>query len=478
MFTRARDVTKFEDLNKYRYSSIDNLLRSDFISGLHTLHLNNRYFDFVYRNKRSKVLFVTFGAAAGTDKPTYPIFSGTQMASLAEVDWLALSDAGQSSPENLKTTWHLGTQKIPTNQIIVNLIRRLAKKYKYETIVLFGSSAGGFAALNISRRIPGSIAVVMNPRTDLRVEPTTYDEFISKAFSNKHESVVEYASMCQAYSVPTGNRVIYLQNTEDEYYYQKHCLPFIQDNINTIKLISGRWGNGHVVPPKWVYENILKIVFEGPKTIDQFMDSNIEISQVSRQYDISVLADHVIGTPFNARSGDKQVADKLVEGLFTLPGRPEYKIDSDFDWRSDPYQDNNWKFNLNSLRWIDPLRRMFIATRRQEYIDKYREILYSWYKFHVLRDIHTPYSWYDMAAGSRVKVIAAAMELMPNDPWLSHLLYLHGEHLSNDKFLARKGNHTLHAMIGLLVCGHFFEKDDWLERSVRKITSLFNECVD
>lgn len=478
MFTRTRDLSKYNNLKTFRYSEANELVSSNISSGLHTLHSNNRYFDFIYENKQSNILFVTFGAAAGVDKPTYPVFSRLKMASLAGVDCLALSDVGQSSPENLKTTWHLGTHKLPTNELIVKLIRRLIAKYKYKTVILFGSSAGGFAALNTGRKIPGSIVVVMNPRTDLLMNPTTYDEFISKAYSNNHSAVSENISMCDAYSVPTGNRVIYIQNMEDEVYYKNHFIPFFEKNINHSKIISGNWGSGHVIPPRWVFEGVLQFIFNNPDSIDQFMELNMNSGMVGNKGDINILSQHVIGASYKTRSDDRPIADRIVSGFFTLPGRPPFEIGYNFDWNSDPYQDNNWKFNLHSLRWTDPLRRMYLKTRRQDYLDKYREILYSWYDFHVIRGLHTPYSWYDMASGSRVKVIAAAMQLMPDEHWLSHLLHLHGDHLSDDKFLTRKGNHALHAMTGLLVCGHFFKNDIWLKRSLEKISSLFIECVD
>ncbi|MGP5123061.1 heparinase II/III family protein [Glutamicibacter ardleyensis] len=477
---RRRDITKFAHYDKFRYRSIDDLLGKRIESGFHELHINNRYFDFILIKRESKTLFVTFSAAAGIDKNTYPIFSGLKLGNRDEVDLLALSDIAQSGTESLKTSWHLGTHRVPTTTIILKLLNKLKRENKYNNIVIFGSSAGGFAALNISRHVPGSTAVVMNPRTDLKASPTTFAEYIKVAHGNTNPLRREDLSMPLAYSRKTLNKVVYIQNLQDLNYFNNHYIPFEKSNINKTKYITGNWGIGHVVPPEWVYSNVLNTLFQGKKAAEQFFEAEFRNHENQQSEDkFEKIKKHVTGAPFSKRGDDVPVANRLLAGSIVIQGRPDVPLDIGKIWSLDPFSDNNWKFNLHSLRWIDPLRRQFIATQNREYLDKYRDVLWSWYQFHIENERHTPYSWYDMAVGSRVKVIVAAMEVLPNDrEWLEKLLLHHGHHLGDGKFLSRSGNHALHAMIGLTICGDYFDRKEWISQAQDKITALFDDCVD
>lgn len=476
---RKRDLTKYYSYNFYRYENPKALLSSPLHSGLHTVHQNNRYFDFIFEKRGSKTLFVSFSAAAGPEKTTYPIFSGKKLGESPLVDWLAIADAAQASPEGVKTSWHLGTKRLPTTEIIVALIKRLKMKFGYDNIVLFGSSAGGFAALNIGRQIPDSTTVVMNPRTELTTQPTTFNEFVAFAQGGKDELSDVEKSMSLAYSYPNGNRIVYIQNKEDEYYYRCHFTPFIEANVNKIVQITGDWGPGHVIPPDWIYTSLLNVLFRGRSVVEEYFGVNVQRNsyQPHGSRDLK-LAKHLLGSTTAIKSDDVAIANRLLDGSIVIPGRPDVNSPKSIDWSMDPFNDNNWRFQFHSLSWIDPLRRAFLKTGQTEYLGKYREILLSWHRFHILHGRHTPYSWYDMSTGIRVKIVAAALEAVGPEEWLELLLYKHGLYLSDDKFQDRKGNHTLHAMIGLLISAGYFSRQDWISRAVSKISSLFDECVD
>lgn len=477
---RTRDLSKLSKYKNFRHQHTDSLLRNKIESGVHTLHINNRYFDFLFVNRSSKTLFLTFSAAAGESKTTYPIFSGLKLGNREDVDMLAFSDLGQSGPEALKTTWHLGTRRVPTTSIILSLIKKLKRDHKYENVVIFGSSAGGFAALNISRRVEGSTAVVMNPRTELQTTPTTFTEYLKIAHSGRNPFSTDETSMSSAYSRRTMNRIVYIQNSEDSNYYENHFIPFSKANLNETKYIIGKWGNGHLVPPEWVYTSVLDVLLRGRVEAEQFFESEYTNHKRLPSNDkISSISKHAIGVVFDKRKDDESIAERLLAGNIVIPGRPDVRIVNNAIWDLDPYSDNNWRFSLHSLRWIEPLRRQYLHTKNVNYKMKYREILLSWYKFHIEKNRHTPYSWYDMAVGQRVKILVAALTVLPEDSdWLERFLLRHGEHLSAEKFLSRKGNHALHAMIGLVVCGDYFERQDWLTRAQKKISNLFDEYVD
>lgn len=476
---RKRDTRKYSSYKSHRYETLKELISSSMDSGLHTLHLNNRYFDFIFEKKGSKTLFISFSAAAGADKTSYPIFSAKKLGQSASVDWLAFADAAQAAPEGLKTSWHLGTQRMPTSKMIVSLIKTLKMKFGYENLILFGSSAGGYAALNIGRQIPDATIVVINPRTELETQPTTFAEFLAIGRGGKDEFSDIDKSMPLAYSYPNGSRIVYIQNKQDKYYYTSHYKPFMENNVNELVTITGDWGVGHVVPPEWVYSSVLHTLFRGRSSVDEYF--SVETQRVpyqTRTSNNSNLASHLIGSTTAPRSDDLLVANRLLQDKIVIASRPDVGVSNSIDWSMDPYKDNNWRFVFHSLSWIDPLRRAFLKTGKVEYLEKFRQIILSWHRFHILSGRHTPYSWYDMATGIRVKIIAAAIHTIGTEEWLELLFYKHALYLSDDKFQDRKGNHTLHAMIGLLISAGYFSRDDWISRAVSKITSLFDECVD
>lgn len=192
----------------------------------------------------------------------------------------------------------------------------------------------------------------------------------------------------------------------------------------------------------------------------------------------SHLEQHLTGGTFKASANDAFLANRLLEKKLVISNRKPIVYEKTVDWNSNPFLDNNWRFNLHSLRWADPLRRQWLSTNNEALAREYKEILFSWYKFHFIDKKTSQYSWYDMAAGLRVKVFLAAKLLFPDDNWIDEALYAHGQKLSSPKYLAVKGNHGLHAMVGLLICGDIHGNEQWKDASVQRITELFDMSID
>ncbi|MBV1780729.1 hypothetical protein KRR55_16560 [Paeniglutamicibacter sp. ABSL32-1] len=183
-------------------------------------------------------------------------------------DWVAFADPSVSHPDALETGWHLSTKRVPAQELVRSTINELRESGKYKNLIFFGSSAGGFGALNHSYQVPGSIAVVMNPVIEIRQEAKRYwDEFCASAYVGWSSEKIEKKltiSMSEVYAGKMKNRIVYIQNLQDEHYFNKHYSSFVNEVSDKSRVLTycGNWGRGHVVPPRWVYTQALRQVVE------------------------------------------------------------------------------------------------------------------------------------------------------------------------------------------------------------------------
>lgn len=233
------------------------------VEGLTSIKTNNRWFDFFYEDRGAAVTLVTFTAALPSTLETYPIFSGKQIASKLDVNRLAFFDAAGGSAESLPTFWHLRTKRVDSQRIILSTINKVLAQNAGRSLLFFGSSAGGFAALNYSSHFPGSAALVLNPRVNLLSEPRHFERYAAKAFVGADPTrlvrTLPY-DMAKRYSLPRGNQVFYLQNLEDVNYVRHHYKHFVNavDGRPDVTYVTADWGNGHVLPPLEAYMGPLR----------------------------------------------------------------------------------------------------------------------------------------------------------------------------------------------------------------------------
>jgi len=187
---------------------------------------------------------------------------------------------------------------------------------------------------------------------------------------------------------------------------------------------------------------------------------------------------HLLGGTFRPGTHDVRIADQLLAGKITIRSTKAVNFTDTFDWEMDPYSDNNWKFQLHSMRWTDPLRRAWISTGKDVYREKYSEYLKSWCESSLMTSRAKSYAWYDMAAGTRVMILAAAISIGLKDQWVLDALRIHGERLAKPGFGAQTGNHALHVKLGLLVVSHLLENKVWQVAAEEGIENLFYSSIN
>ncbi|WP_146112550.1 alpha/beta hydrolase [Arthrobacter sp. MYb213] len=263
MALRTRNIEKYR-LNGVRtFTTIEALLASPIRPGLNSVKSNNRFFDFFFEDRGSNVTLVAFHAALGTKTEHYPIFSGHNFAKELGVNLLSFADPACGGAESMLTFWHQSTKRVDSSAFIVDIVKNIVNSSSGRNLIFFGSSAGGFAALRYSALFAGSVCVVMNPRIELESKPYRFDSYSRRAFPGwLPEQVAKRfpTSMSNYYSIPRKNKVFYLQNSNDELYFNFHFMPFkvATKSRDNIQFKIENWGKGHVVPPKNEYMDLLK----------------------------------------------------------------------------------------------------------------------------------------------------------------------------------------------------------------------------
>lgn len=250
------------------YQGIDEFLEGPVVSGLHSIRTNNHWFDFLYSDRGSPVTLVAFSAALPDSWATYPRFSSVALAEKVGANYLGFADAVQpKSP----TFWHLGSEWVNSQRKIPAIISKVSASDGERHLLFFGSSAGGFAALNYSAHFPGSAALVMNPRVNLMHAPRWYREYAAVAHPSVDRTVVAKSlpfDQAEAYRRARGNFVVYLQNLQDPNFYRHHYLHFYNATRgrSDVRFILGEWGEGHVVPPRPIFLGALAALVEAAPT--------------------------------------------------------------------------------------------------------------------------------------------------------------------------------------------------------------------
>ena len=118
------------------------------------------------QKKDSNYLYVFFNGAIGKNIKCKNNFNRWKWANLIDANVLNVLDPMYFLYHDLPIGWYWGTSETDFRQEIAALIKNAASALKvpFSNIVLYGSSAGGTAAIYIAHYIPGCTAVALNPQ--------------------------------------------------------------------------------------------------------------------------------------------------------------------------------------------------------------------------------------------------------------------------------------------------------------------------
>lgn len=223
----------------------------------------------LYAPSASDTLVVSFHGSLQRTKYQLPRFEWRKTLQRLDVGALMIADTTLELNDSMPLSWFVGTEKGDLAADVAEFIGETASTGGYSKILLAGSSGGGFAAMAVSSRMPGSAAVSFSPQTRIGdYVPWVYKKFAATAFPS-FDSIdaveAEYpgrVNLRSLYStLETENFVRYVQNSHDPDHVEQHFKPFAQslgidpvrggvDASGRIKLLLEPLGNGHQPPPR------------------------------------------------------------------------------------------------------------------------------------------------------------------------------------------------------------------------------------
>lgn len=265
-FAEGTTSTEHADIAAFEASPADH--------GMHTIWHGGLPLDlsFVHGSRRS--LVVVFDGALERSTTRLPRFSGGGVTAGLGNSRLSFSDPSLYCSDRLRLGWYAGNLHQPDLQdTILRTIRRCTTAARPERVILFGASGGGFAALYFSSLLPGSLAVVMNPQTDIAAYlPGPVRVWRDTCWAGEELPTLPSTvttNLVRHYSArPVHNHVAYLQNRTDSH-VDAHMRPWLgAADPERVQVMMGDWGQGHVAPPKDVIQRVLRTAMDwSPGTI-------------------------------------------------------------------------------------------------------------------------------------------------------------------------------------------------------------------
>lgn len=191
--------------------------------------------DVHYVQGPSSRLLVVLHGALDRKKFTLPRFEYRRALKDFKGSILFVQDPTLYTHERLSLGWYVGNHLDNGHAMVEYLVRAIAQALGAPKILMAGSSGGGYAAMAISARIPGSEALAFSPQTSIeKYQRGHRQRLISAAFPGMRptrENLIalqDRFDLGAIYSKGTSNHVSYLQNTGDPVHVRDHMLPFMK----------------------------------------------------------------------------------------------------------------------------------------------------------------------------------------------------------------------------------------------------------
>lgn len=236
--------------------------------------------DILLENKGTDTLIVSFHGAVDRERGALPRFEWLNTLHKKPFSTLYISDPASNTHPELRLGWFLGTEETNLHKALSTLIHHVQVTTEAKNVLLLGLSGGGFAALQVSRYLPGSVALVFNPRTEIPVAQQdgsiwwTFYSYLKSAVPHlaphqaRSELLQEYSrsdlsrrvSARESYASPTPNKVLYVTNVEESY-HNSECVPFRSSvhRQNDVEFLEYRGGSAHTAPTEKLFNSALEL---------------------------------------------------------------------------------------------------------------------------------------------------------------------------------------------------------------------------
>lgn len=251
------------------YSSLKEFMDADeYPSGVLTVMRRGIPIDIKYEPRGFDTTTVFFHAALTGKKYTYPVFTGAGVSAELPTNRIFIADPSLYLSDELFLGWYAGNHKQPRLQYVIRgILNHLVPAG--QKMVTFGSSGGGFAALYYAAHRDNSVAVPVNPQTNLaNYNRAAVERYARLAWGlsggQALKKIPAVTDLTRTYRAP-GKKAFYVQNTNDRTHMQGHYSPFMDalpagHDVRPV-LVEGK--AGHHPPPKTVIREVLATAVDG-----------------------------------------------------------------------------------------------------------------------------------------------------------------------------------------------------------------------
>lgn len=281
---------------RYKWKGLGEFLAAEeILDGVHCVQLSNLYerpvfLDFYLRLVPGRPLAVHFyGAQSFPRKSIEPTFAGMRISTEVGSSFILFHDPTLSLTKDIGLGWYEGFSGFSAAPLIQTVIRHVAKTYNAPRTVLWGGSAGGYAALRNVGNIPNAAALVWNPQTAIpRYQNKPVRRYAEIAFGT--DKIETGASTTEGIQLDltqltspnwSTSPIVYLQESDDRHvqrhlaYLLNHYRPMLADEVTLRDTMFGligeefylhlsHWNPGHRRPPKPAIINFLKRLLHSP----------------------------------------------------------------------------------------------------------------------------------------------------------------------------------------------------------------------
>jgi hypothetical protein len=247
-------VTTFADLAAFMEAD-------DLPPGCLTFEVNGVPIDILNRTApgAASTIFVFHPAVTDTVE-TLPFFSGQTITKGAPANRVWIQDPTLYLDGRLNLSWFAGNHKMDVQGVLTDVMRKLLSVHGSKHSIFFGASGGGFAAMYYSRQFPDSLAVAINPQTNIRLygeeSVKQYLEYgLAAEPGTEPIKLSDYGivtDLTREYRTGFPNAIAYVQNAGDTSHIGRHLKGFVREVTDNPRLMLhiGDWGKGHVAPDK------------------------------------------------------------------------------------------------------------------------------------------------------------------------------------------------------------------------------------
>jgi hypothetical protein len=156
--------------------------------------------------------------------------------------------------------------------------------------------------------------------------------------------------------------------------------------------------------------------------------------------------------------------EALMDKGWSIRGYPPLSMTTPIDWAADPYDDSNWRYQLNAMYPLAPAFQLLADSYDPGLHAFVRRVFDDWIRFNLDENNENPFQWNDMATGIRATYLAQLIwyeRAYGDQQIVARLASAAKRHLEKltDPTLFAESNHGLFQVVGIAALCADLEND-------------------